>query len=84
MSALGTINRKQRFSRFVFLFQIEKINNLPTFNLNFNITKLIHFSYYSHTTKTTQWEDPRIQFRQQQQRAMSDRKPAGTLIHVII
>ncbi|EDW61183.2 transcriptional coactivator yorkie isoform X1 [Drosophila virilis] len=35
--------------------------------------------YLNHTTKTTQWEDPRIQFRQQQQRAMSDRKPADVI-----
>ncbi|XP_023171744.1 transcriptional coactivator yorkie isoform X1 [Drosophila hydei] len=29
--------------------------------------------YLNHTSKTTQWEDPRIQFRQQQQRALTDR-----------
>lgn len=45
----------------------------------FNSTLLIFIIFYSHTTKTTQWEDPRIQFRQQ--RAISDRiKPNGTLV----
>ncbi|EDW74452.1 uncharacterized protein Dwil_GK21386, isoform A [Drosophila willistoni] len=29
--------------------------------------------YLNHTTKTTQWEDPRIQLRQQQHRAMAER-----------
>ncbi|XP_062134642.1 transcriptional coactivator yorkie isoform X1 [Drosophila sulfurigaster albostrigata] len=36
--------------------------------------------YLNHTTKTTQWEDPRIQFRQQQ-RAIAERtKPNADLI----
>lgn len=44
----------------------------------FNFILLFLFIFYSHTTKTTQWEDPRIQFRQQ--RAISERiKPNGTL-----
>ncbi|XP_030378098.1 transcriptional coactivator yorkie isoform X2 [Scaptodrosophila lebanonensis] len=29
--------------------------------------------YLNHTTKTTQWEDPRIQYRQQQQRVIAER-----------
>ncbi|XP_015039804.1 transcriptional coactivator yorkie isoform X1 [Drosophila pseudoobscura] len=29
--------------------------------------------YLNHTTKSTQWEDPRIQYRQQQQRLMAER-----------
>ncbi|EDW01940.1 GH20170 [Drosophila grimshawi] len=41
--------------------------------------------YLNHTTKTTQWEDPRIQFRQQQQqRAIVDRiKPNESGLSVL-
>ncbi|XP_034110511.1 transcriptional coactivator yorkie isoform X2 [Drosophila albomicans] len=35
--------------------------------------------YLNHTTKTTQWEDPRIQFRQQQ-RAIAERTKPNDLI----
>lgn len=67
---------------FIFIY-VTKFIILVCFIFNvlyyFQFDVIILFFYYSHTTKTTQWEDPRIQFRQQ--RAISDRiKPNGTLI----
>ncbi|KAH8290542.1 hypothetical protein KR054_003899, partial [Drosophila jambulina] len=73
MSTVQTVHKKQRSYDVVSPIQLQRqLGALPP-GWEQAKTNDGQIYYLNHTTKSTQWEDPRIQFRQQQQSLMAER-----------